>query len=325
MSLPSNRDEIIEFLVRRKFGTVLAIPSAASHQSWSDRTTTIERARLNKDRDRYRLQLAQMHPVVLEPIYEAERAAALGDAQRDERERFFNLPHADADFDHWSKMEYWSLDEATALVMGKAPEIVSWDEIKTFKNVSPFVRQYARLRDLTERAKIAQKLFDHVLPTIFIRWADNNEIAVPTELRELIAKRKGTLGDWKKNYDELRSMYDQHVKDWKDLSKRQSVLIDAKEKLIVELKAQLDEKSAEVATPEPLKSQSPVERENMLKVIYAMAEKGYGFDPTQKRSPTVSEITSDMALAGLPLSDDTIRRYLKEASDKLDDWRDHTK
>jgi hypothetical protein len=59
--------------------------------------------------------------------------------------------------------------------------------------------------------------------------------------------------------------------------------------------------------------------------IYAMASKGYGYDPAQKRSNIVSEVVSDMALAGLPLSEDTVRRYLKEASDNLNEWRERSK
>jgi hypothetical protein len=78
-------------------------------------------------------------------------------------------------------------------------------------------------------------------------------------------------------------------------------------------------------TSDPAKTQSPIERQNMLKAIYAMAAKGYAYDPTQKRSTIVSEIVSDMALGGLRLSEDTVRRYLKEVSDNLDEWRERSK
>jgi len=287
--------------------------------------TTMERSSRHVERDRYRLELGMLPHDQLLSLYDAARAGALEDARREESERFFNLPHAAADFDHWSKMEYWSLDEAVALSMGKAPEVVSWDQIKAFKEVSPFVRQYARLRDLTERAKVAQKLFDAVLPTIFIRWADNNEIAVPAELRERVTKRKGTLGDWKKNYEQLNAMYGERMQEWVDLSRKQSDLIAAKQARIAELEKKLAEKQPRVATADAPKIQSPVERQNMLKLIYAMAVKGYAYDPTQKRSSIISEIASDMALAGFSISDDTIRRYLKEVNDNLHEWRDTSK
>jgi hypothetical protein len=40
-----------------------------------------------------------------------------------------------------------------------------------------------------------------------------------------------------------------------------------------------------------------------------------------KRSKTVAEIVSDLGLEGILLSDDTIRRYLKEARDLLNEWQ----
>ena len=63
-----------------------------------------------------------------------------------------------------------------------------------------------------------------------------------------------------------------------------------------------------------------IERQNMLKAIYGMAKKGYSYNPDDKRSTVVTEIVGDLALVGLPISDDTIRRYLKEARENLEEW-----
>ena len=60
----------------------------------------------------------------------------------------------------------------------------------------------------------------------------------------------------------------------------------------------------------------------MLKLIYGMAVRGYTYNPADKRSTIVPEIVGDLALEGIPLSDDTIRRYLKEARDHLADWQE---
>jgi hypothetical protein len=88
----------------------------------------------------------------LDALYQAECALALEEIKREEDARFFNLPHTAADFAYWSKMEHWSLDEAVVRAMGKAPEFVSWQIIKAFNGISPFVGPYARLRDLAQRA-----------------------------------------------------------------------------------------------------------------------------------------------------------------------------
>jgi len=65
------------------------------------------------------------------------------------------------------------------------------------------------------------------------------------------------------------------------------------------------------------KSLSTRERDTLLKIVIGMAINGYAFDPMAKRSDRVPEIASDLAKAGVPVTDDTIRKYLKEAEDLL--------
>ena len=217
---------------------------------------------------------------------------------------------------------------------------MSWSRIESLSQISPFVKRYGRLRDLAQRAVPWKKLFDPVLPTIFLKWAEDNEISVPAELSEKVKKLKGKAADWKesfdelramydqhigvgkKGYDELRAMYDQHTADWKKLTEQQSAEIRSNREKISQLEGELSELRGAPVAAETAKPQSPIERQNMLKLIYAMALKGYAYNPADKRSTVVPEIASDIALAGFPLSEDTIRRYLKEARDNVDEWQE---
>jgi hypothetical protein len=329
-----NRHDIIEFLVRQKFPpTTLA---SSSNGAQPRGTTSLGRMLRHEEISRYRSELQSLTSDQLQPLYEKESAKALADMQREEGGRFFNQPHAAADFDHWSKAEHWSLDEAIALAMGKAPESVSWEKIKAYGSISPFVKQYARLRDLADRAKAWQKLFDPVLPPIFIKWAEENEIPVPAELKEKVSKFKGKMVDWEKQhqqlksafdqlssgYDRLREMYDHHIEDWKKVVQTRDDAIKAQQERIAETEAQLAALKETSLAPEPAKTQSPIERQNMLKVIYAMAIRGYGYNPDDKRSTVVADIVSDISLAGFSVSDDTIRRYLREARDNAAEWQE---
>jgi hypothetical protein len=333
MAQPTDDKNIIELLVRLKFPpTVLA---SLSNPLQPKGTTTLGRKLRSEEIARYRLELQNLPSDQLQSIYEAEIAPMLAAMQRDEDARFFNLPHAKADFDHWSKAEHWSLDEAIALVLGKAPEIVSWDKIKPWVATSPFVKQYSRLRDLADRAKVWAKLYDFVLPPVFLKWAEDNEITVPAELAEKVSKLKGKLVDWKKryeevnatndrllsSYDQLKGMYDQHIADWKGVAKSQSDLIESNQKRIAELEGELAAVNGAPPAPEPAKTQSVIERQNMLKAIFGMAVRGYSYNPADKRGKIVAEIVSDLQLEGISLSDDTIRRYLKEARDLLNEWQ----
>jgi hypothetical protein len=107
---------------------------------------------------------------------------------------------------------------------------------------------------------------------------------------------------------------------------KQNESLEANRQRIELLEAQLAQCQAELAaTSESAsseKSQSPRERENMLKVIYAMAVGGYGLEPSKERSTLVPDIMNDLELAGLSLSDDTIRRYIKAACELLPEWQE---
>ena len=115
-------------------------------------------------------------------------------------------------------------------------------------------------------------------------------------------------------------MYEKHIADWKGIAEKKLDLIDAAHLRIAELEGELDPTNGAPSAPEPAKTQSLIERQNMLKAIFGMAVRGYSYNPADKRSKTVSEIVSDLELEGIPLSDDTIRRYLKEARDLLNEW-----
>ena len=59
------------------------------------------------------------------------------------------------------------------------------------------------------------------------------------------------------------------------------------------------------------------ERDSLLKLVIGMAVGGYGFDPKGGRSPIPAQIATDMQTRGLSLSDDTIRKYLREGAELL--------
>ena len=269
----------------------------------------------------YRSQLRQLPPKELEELVgterEKQRAELVAKAERDEQERFFNQPYATADFAHWSKAAHWTLDEAIALSFGKAPEVVNWEKVKPYAGTSPLAFQYQRRRDLALRAVTWQQLFDPVLPGIFLAWAKRTDLAVAPELELAVTARGVQVADWKKLYDDLNAKFVEHHKGWMKLSEEQSELIYRAQVRIAELEARL----ASAATPSPSavpqKSLGTRERESLLKLIIGMAISGYGYDPSAPRSTQPSNIESDLANQGLALDVDTIRKWLKEASQLL--------
>jgi hypothetical protein len=319
----------IDFLVARKFPPrVLAVlPSAGrTDQNVSPPLSTAERTLRARQSEDYRAILSVMPADELEALFKSEREKAdkefLARLDKGESGRFFHRTSANADFEHWSKAAHWTLDEAVALSFGKAPEVVNSPALRTFQNISPFAARYARLLDLARRAASWKQLYDPVLPILFTKWAEQNDIEFPAALAEKVISRSGSYIDWKQKYEKLEPL----LGDWERICAEQVKTIETGQSQIESLMSELEQVRLEaavasVASPAE-KPQSPRERMGMLKVIYAMAIRGYAFDPTAKRSNLVAEIVGDLALQGLSVSDDTIRRYIKEACDLLPEWRE---
>ena len=125
---------------------------------------------------------------------------------------------------------------------------------------------------------------------------------------------RGLIKDWKSKYDELSSLHDalssQLDKLVQQVQTDQEIKKDLQER-VAELEAML------AAAPEPDLGLHGKERESVLRLIIGMAVGGYSYDPTASRSKIIPEITSDLAKAGVELTDDTVRKWLKEAAEVL--------
>lgn len=173
-----------------------------------------------KEIEAYQSELRAKPREELRAFYDQERAKERQEqqakAELEEQQRFFNQPHAKADFVHWSKATYWTLDEAIALSFGKAPEAVKWESVKGYcvslqGPGSPFAVKYGRVRDLALRAKAWKQLSDPVLPSTFLAWARRMEIEVPAELVAQIEARGTVIADWKDMFDKLKTQSDGYI------------------------------------------------------------------------------------------------------------------
>jgi len=79
--------------------------------------------------------------------------------------------------------------------------------------------------------------------------------------------------------------------------------------------ARVEAKSSEKPAPDSNeKALSTTERNTLLKLVIGMAVKGYSYDPEASKSGVPKEIVDDLANLGIAITDDTVRRYLKEAA-----------
>ena len=312
---------LVEFLVRRKFSDYTALNAVRSISGSSGIPYERREQRL-KELEAYRSELKSKPNEDLEKLYSREKSKEHKElkakARLEEDQRFFNRPDAVADFAHWSKAAHWTLDEAVALSFGKAPEVVKWESVKEYINVSPFAVHYGKVRDLALRAKQWQQLDDLVLPGVFLAWAKRIEIDYPPELEKQVIARGHNVGDWKSRYDELKVQSDKDIAAAK-------VLVAEKDDLIAGLTQEsntLRERVAELelAIQNAPKKEKPLltrERDSALKLIIGMAVRGYGYYPTAARSDITKDISDDLALLGISLDADTVRKWLREGADLL--------
>jgi hypothetical protein len=123
MAHPADKDKI-EFLVRRRFRHFSSAPPPFAQGLVSVRMSNERIARKHSSvpeaMDAYRTKLQAMTPEEIAALYETEcsrqeqerikeREELRAEAEKRERERFFNQPNAIADVDHWSKTAYWHL------------------------------------------------------------------------------------------------------------------------------------------------------------------------------------------------------------------------
>jgi hypothetical protein len=333
---PSTRERI-DYLISRRFPLSYLLNIAPS---LSSRGPPPDTRQLRTEVDSFRSELVALSTPELIARFDEEKEKETqqlrAKADQEERERFFNLPHANADYDHWSKAAHWTLDEAIALSFGRAPEIVRWDQLQKFSSLSsPFVAQYARRRDLALRALAWKQLYDPVLPGIFLAWAKRTDIPVPPELTEAVEKRGVQVADWKSLHDEAveagkrdAEAAEKQIAEWQRLFNETIAQLEKQDADWLEV---VNAKNAKIAALEAdieiLRSQQPAfkpeqgvgarERDSLLKLIIGMAVAGYVYDPKVTRSDKPAEIADDLARAGVPLDVDTVRKWLREAAELL--------
>jgi hypothetical protein len=330
----------IEYLVSRRYPTwKVALPSfhtLGEAESVGVRRQSREKA-LAYEKDLRRKTSAEIETLVkAEKATEAEQHRRKQEAE--ENARYFNQPAAMADFSHWGKLSYWTLDEAVALSFGRAPERVNWKVIEGHTNVSSFAFQYKRRRELALRAKASSELYDPVRPSFFIAWAKRLDWEVPTDLEAVVVARGQQIGDWKTAYENEKDAHASTM-EWakskldeamKFAERQQGEAFAIGRRAVAERDAEIarlqkalreaekrkndhDLDSAKKPSPDP----GLRERESMLRLIVGMAIRGYSYDPAAVRNAAVKEIADDLQSLGIGLDEDTVRKYLSESRELL--------
>jgi hypothetical protein len=321
MTKPPGVDQVRYLLLRRfPAADMLRLPPTLSHRGGQASAGGLQdRKKIREEVEAYERELNNMPPAALEALFDQERAIVWNEvvvrAEREEQNRFFNQPHAKADFAYWIKAAHWTLDEAIALSFGRAPEHVSWEKLKSLVQTSRFAFEYQRRRELALRACQWEQLFDPVLPGVFLAWARRTDVSIPPDLEAAVAAHGVQVADWKSLFDRLKASTDEQYAQLQSLCDRQALKIQHLLDQIKELETQFA--SAREQAPSLEKPLSTRERDSLLKLVIGMAMGGYGYVPTANRSEQPAVIEADLARQGVPLDVDTIRKWLKRGAELL--------
>lgn len=345
--VPLWKSNPVEYLVRARFPTARLEESVIPY---SDNDP--ERRRDQQAAEKYRDELEQLDGDEIQRRVAEERKrveeAARQKAEQEEAARPFNRREAKADFGYWASMSYWTIDEAVALSLGRNPESASWKYIQSIGRISPFAGEFIKKREIAMRAKAMGQLWDSTIPAIFLAWAERMRFSMPVELVEAVKSLGIQIADWKTLFEqqkelteraqsqvaekhaahmatmqehsdsvsEMRIKQNKLIEGYKELLEKKDGLIAAKDERIEQLTKRIAELEAEPVEASN-KSLGAKERDSLLKLVIGMAMDGYGYDPKAARSPIAKELSNHLALAGLPLDEDTVRKYLNEAKELL--------
>lgn len=223
------------------------------------------------------------------------RASLLAkEAAEQEAKWFFNQPGAHADFNHWAKLDYWTLEEGVALCFGKSPKVVTSKSVESAREVSPFAKQFMDALEIAARARAMDQIADPNVPGFFIAWAKRTELPFPAELEALVAKRAPIM-DWQAACEQWQA----NSRQWQEAHGKAMARI-----------AELEQELAAAMPNTPSGSNKPlatVERENLLALIGALCElAGLDLRPETQGFAEAKKLAEELARRNVTLTPQTV-------------------
>tara|TARA_R110000787_G_scaffold220284_2_gene329048 strand:+ start:1418 stop:2317 length:900 start_codon:yes stop_codon:yes gene_type:complete len=245
---------------------------------------------------------------------------------------------------YWARAAYWTVDDITALSMGRNPQVFNEDACYPKSALYALCNQFMDLRELVSRAVEMGQLYQRTIPNFALAWLRRMQIDYPPELDSEMQALGFQVADWKTRHDELaeqtqalevalQEATSEHYRtqqeqieqveqfrawaaDAQRLIQHQEDQLSVAEEHVDELQNRIEVLKAGANTLDP-EAVSTRERSSLLKLIIAMATDGYGYKPSDAKSPIPRELAEIVRSKQMEISDDTVRKYLKEARDTV--------
>jgi hypothetical protein len=209
--------------------------------------------------------------------------------------QLFTSEHTELEREFWLIQASWELDEAVAISLGRDPRDVNWPIVEPYSGSSSHAYEYEKRWVTVMRAREQGLLLDPVAPADFIRWATSLGLYCAVAEDELPCPP--APGSEPAPSRPPHSVEHSAAVPPKTNSKRQ----DARRS------------EEELSNAWEDRELNPQERRSLLTLLYGMSRHSYEYDPSKKKSSTVSLIQTALETNGVRLDRKTIKKYLEEA------------
>lgn len=307
------KKSIIDFLLRRKYGSLAPHPPPITNWSRLGDINTFKAAQ--EGRELIEVDRAIFDAMPIEELRRLQAEVFREDAEKQKQlidALPFNQPRANVRAAHWAKFPTWTLEEAVAISLGKDPAVVTYDEMTkvrsaTFKDAwerAPFAIEYRDRWEILRRAYAAgeieldrrYKSFNlyKVKPATFLVWVADTFGKIPADVAAALEAR----GELINKAASLEAAVAALTAERDDLKNRLDTL-----------KAQLPSGSHATSVAEQSKPMGPKERNNLLRIIRALDVMGKLPD----RGPAASILKQLQELGFSGPGEDTIRKAINAA------------
>lgn len=231
---------------------------------------------------------------------------------------FFDEPQTKADFDYWSKVPNWSLEEIVAVSLGKDPRFVSTEKFGHGTRGNEFSAAYFERLDIVHHHRADGELEEKTSSTRVIAWAEEHDFPLPQELVDLVRqlrdrrmKKHGGADAEPAKPDRSASASDPAAR----ATDKQEARFQQSEPAEFAGNGELpiSKGPKKKADRQLLKR----ERETLQALLAAMAIAKYQYNPDQLKSKTPQMLVKLLKNRGLTIGAQTVRNHLKDGADLL--------
>jgi hypothetical protein len=206
---------------------------------------------------------------------------------------------------HWATLSTWTLDEGVALLLGREPRKVNWENVKIYRDIDAFAARYEEVREHALRAHVAKELYLKSTPAEWVLFAERRGWDMPPDLKAVIVSRAELIGEQPTTIPSNGGLDEQ----------------GEVQQLQTRVASRMDEAKGQPANEEL----NGKERKSVYTIIAAMAFRHYPMDLRDgARNDGTAKLLAAVKKAGLSLGKDAAHKHLTAALSLLSEENQRT-